>query len=141
MGKKIKISEDQLVRLMENKSKQMNENEEINEIGLGLIEWSVANEIAPIVMDKLKAEGHDLSYFNPKWFTRALEEELNKHMKHSVHDEKEEHMGDMDEMDLETGGAEDLGFPESEMQADEMMNESVKGYRMEFDRFMKGPKI
>lgn len=141
MGKKIKISEDQLMRLMENKSKQMNENEEINEIGLGLIEWGMASEIAPIVMEKLKAEGHDLSYFNPKWFTRALEEELNKHMKHSVHDDKEEHMDEMDEMDLETGGAEDLGFPESEMQADEMMNESVKGYRMEFDRFMKGPKI
>jgi len=141
MGKKIKISEDQLIRLMENKSKQMNENEEINEIGLGLIEWGMASEIAPIVMDKLKAEGHDLSYFNPKWFTRALEEELHKHIKHSVYDEKEEHKGDMDEMDLETGGAEDLGFPESEMQADEMMNESVKGYRMEFDRFMKGPKI
>ena len=137
MGKKIKISEDQLMRLMENKGKQINEDETMNEIGLGAIETGLAKMVAPMIIHKMREQGEDMSVVNMGIFTRALEHELNQHMRNL---DEESSMGD-DEMDLETGGAEDLDFPESEMQADEMMNESVKEYKSEFNRFMKGPKI
>jgi predicted fused transcriptional regulator/phosphomethylpyrimidine kinase len=122
MSKKLKITEEQLKRLVENKNKQINENEELNEIGLGLIEWGTAKTIAPKVIEFLKSESHDLSFFNVKWFTRALEQELNSLMENNVYDENER---PMDEMGMEE---------------DNMMNESVKEYKNEFERFLKSPK-
>lgn len=122
MGNKLKITEDQLKRLVENKNKQINENEELNEIGLGLVEWGTAKMIAPKVIEYLKEDSRDLSYFNVKWFTKALEQELNSLMENNVQDEKE---GSVREMGMEDG---------------DMMNESVKGYKTEFERFLKSPK-
>jgi hypothetical protein len=52
----------------------------------------------------------------------------------------DELMGDDNFMDSVDKGDE-FSDDESEMQADETLSENVKGYRTEFDRYMKGPKI
>lgn len=214
MSKKLKITEEQLKRLVENKNRQIKENEELNEIGLGLIEWGTAKMIAPKVIEYLKEDSHDLSYFNVRWFTKALEQELNTLMENNVHDEKEGRMEEeIDEsskeeyfakhgedsmgwtgssnktyQDLPDGDYDDESYDDFDtlhkaypnfhshysgkgevdrargmfdtyknnrgplrikkrrpmdemgMKEDDMMNESVKGYKTEFERFLKSPK-
>lgn len=212
MGNKLKITEDQLKRLVENKSKQINENEELNEIGLGLVEWGTAKTIAPKVIEYLKEDSRDLSYFNVRWFTKALEQELELLMENNVYDEKEGSVSEMgmdeeldepskeeyfakhgdDNMgwtgssnktyqDLPDGDYDDESYDDFDTlhaahpnfhshysgkgnvdrargmfdtyknsrgplrmkkikRADNELNESVKGYKTEFERFLKSPK-
>jgi uncharacterized protein YbcC (UPF0753/DUF2309 family) len=80
MNKKIKITESQLKRLMENKDKQVNEQETLDEIGIGSIEMGLAEKIAPMVVDKLSVLlGHgDPEAMDMGIFTRALQHKVSE---------------------------------------------------------------
>ena len=143
MSKKIKISEAQLARLVEKNAKLIKEEEAMGEmVSVGMVEISAAKEVAAMVKNKLSEMSIDLSEISMDIFTRALAHELAQpggdtdSMSPETDDEL---MGD-DNMGDDNMGHE-FSDDESEMPVDETLSESVKGYRMEFDRYMKGPKI
>ena len=145
MGKKIKISEAQLMRLMEMKNKQMNEEEVMNELMTGAVEQEMAEQIAPKVAEMLASQSNDWENMDLGIFARSLVHHLTQIARKQKNAESEmkdmDEMDQMDELEMETNEVDSLAFPESEIEADEMLSESVKGIRTEFDRYMKGPKI
>jgi hypothetical protein len=97
MRKKLKITEEQLKRLVSLKN-QMSENMDdmshegqMNEIGVGSVEMGLAGEIAPYVIEKLKDMGIvDISGLNLEIFTKALRHEITNYK-----EDKDEEYGDM----------------------------------------------
>jgi hypothetical protein len=86
MGKKLKITEEQLKRLVSSK-KQMSENMDsiahegqMNEVGVGSIEMGLAKEVAPLILQKLNEFGIvDVSALNVEMFSKALQHELSNY--------------------------------------------------------------
>jgi hypothetical protein len=146
MSKKIKISESQLARLVKQNAILIKEEESMGEmVSVGMVEISAAKEVASMVKNKFSEMSIDASEINMDIFSRALAHELSQQGE-DMNTEKmtpetdDELMGDDNFMDSVDKGDE-FSDDESEMQADETLSETVKGYRTEFDRYMKGPKI
>jgi len=86
MGKKLKITEEQLKRLVSSKN-QMSENMdsiahegEMNEVGVGSIEMGLAKEVAPLILQKLNELGIvDVSALNVEMFSKSLQHELSNY--------------------------------------------------------------
>jgi hypothetical protein len=146
MSKKIKISESQLARLVKQNAKLIKEEEAMDEmIGIGYVEIGAAKEVASMIKSKLREMSIDPSEINMDIFSRALAHELAQQgdemdTEKMTPETDDELMGDDNFMDSVDKGDE-FSDDESEMQADETLSENVKGYRTEFDRYMKGPKI
>jgi hypothetical protein len=146
MSKKIKISESQLARLVKQNAKLIKEEEAMGEmVSVGMVEITAAKEVASMVKSKLSEMSIDLSEINMDIFSRALAHELAQQggemdTEKMTPETDDELMGDDNFMDSIDKGDE-FSDNESEMQADETLSETVKGYRTEFDRYMKGPKI
>lgn len=119
-GKKIKITEDQLKRLVSNR-KQISEDESINEIGVGSVEMGLAKEIAPVIVAKLNELGAgDIGALDMGIFARALQHEIANH-KVDTSDEMS------DDMNSE---------PSNDDMSEWEMNESVKKIKTQFQRFL-----
>lgn len=86
MGKKLKITEEQLKRLVSSKN-QMSENMDsiahegqMNEVGVGSIEMGLAKEVAPLILQKLNELGIvDVSGLNIEMFSKSLQHELSNY--------------------------------------------------------------
>ncbi len=135
MSKKIKISESQLARLVKHNTKLIKEEEAMDEmIGIGYVEIGAAKEVASMIKSKLREMSIDPNEISMDIFSRALAHELAQ---------QDDEM-DTQKMTPETDDelmSDEFSDDESEMPVDEVLSESVKGYRTEFDRYMKGPKI
>lgn len=81
MNKKIKITESQLIRLMENENQQ----EPLDEVGVGSIEMGLAHEIAPMVANKLAELGNPEA-LDMGIFTRALQHKVSELLRQSKHE-------------------------------------------------------
>lgn len=141
MSKKIKITEDQLKRLVENNKKQVSEN-------WGMEEMSHEGQMGEVgVLDKLKKEVHDMlndmegndSDYSAGYNQALLnvisaidfengggEEEHNE----PEHFEKPDEGFSDEEMD------ESNTFPDSDPISDPMMNESIEKIKTNFKRFL-----
>ena len=86
----------------------LNEEGDMNETSVGAIELSIAKEIAPMIIEKLKEHVGDLSHLDMGILTRALHHELINHKE-----------------DFSDG-----------MEDESMMNESVLKIKNEFKRFL-----
>lgn len=141
MSKKIKISEAQLERLVKSNAKLIKEEESLDEVGVGSVEMGLAKEIAPLIKDKFKEMSVDSSGMSIEIFTRALAHELNQHSEvDDSTDDMEPEIGD-GELSMSDDEMSDESFSdETELNMDETLSESIKGYRTEFDRYMKSPK-
>lgn len=146
MSKKIKISESQLARLVKQNAILIKEEESMGEmVSVGMVEISAAKEVASMVKNKFSEMSIDVREINMEIFSRALAHELaqqgdDMNTEKMTPETDDELMGDenfMDSVDKDDEFSDD----KSEMQADETLSENVKGYRTEFDRYMKGPKI
>jgi hypothetical protein len=119
MNKKIKITESQLKRLMENKDKQVNEQEALDEVGVGSIEMGLAHEIAPMVADKLSELG-DPEALDMGIFTRALQHKVSELLR----ERKQEPQMD-----------DEIGYSEMPSQITGMYEQKEK-IKSEFKRFL-----
>jgi hypothetical protein len=143
MGKKLKITEEQLKRLVSSKN-QMSENMDsiahegqMNEVGVGSIEMGLAKEVAPIIMEKLKELGIvDVNGMNVEMFSRALQHEISNY-KDDNDSEKYEMPGYKETMDdlnnLSIRGGSDYKSYEDE---ESMNNQVYESIRNNFKRFL-----
>ena len=118
MSKKIKITESQLKRLMENK--EINEQESLDETSIGAVEMALANEVAPMVADKLSNVG-DIDRLDMGMFARALQHKVSELLRNRPEES---------EMEDEDGGGFDMPSHISQMYE---QKEKIKN---EFQRFL-----
>ena len=135
MSKKFRITEEQLKRLVVN-NKNIQEETDMNEIGVGSVEMGLAKEIAPVVVAMLKVEGK-MEGLSMDIFLRALRHEIENYKPES--EEKDEEGENEDNDEMERSDSDDKE-EEKDKEDDNMMNESVKGYKTEFERYLKSPK-
>jgi hypothetical protein len=141
MSKKIKISEAQLERLVKSNARLIKEEEALDEIGVGSIEMGIAKEVAPMIVDKLKEMSINGGEINLDIFSRSLAHEITQLSRGGEStDDMEPEIGD-GELSMSDDEMGDESFSdENEPNLDETLNESMKQYRTEFDRYMKSPK-
>jgi hypothetical protein len=143
MGKKLKITEEQLKRLVSSKN-QMSENMdsiahegEMNEVGVGSIEMGLAKEVAPLILQKLNELGIvDVSGLNIEMFSKSLQHELSNY-----NDDNDEEYGDMPGFEGTMDSLNKLSFrSQSDYKSDEeeeSMNDQVyESIRNNFKRFL-----
>jgi hypothetical protein len=136
MSKKLKITEEQLKRLVvNNKNIQEQHESEMNEVGVGSMEIALAKELAPTIVHILKAKDSDSMSLDMDILMRALRHEIEVHKR-----EDEKSVEDSPKYDIP--GMEDVmgGLDKLRIREEEPLNESVKEYKNEFDRYLKSPK-
>ena len=144
MGKKLKITEEQLKRLVSSKN-QMSENMDsiahegqMNEVGVGSIEMGLSKEVAPLILQKLNELGIvDVSGLNIEMFSKALQHELSNYND----DNDEEYGGDMPGFEGTMDGLNKLSIrSQTDYKSDEeeeSMNDQVyESIRNNFKRFL-----
>jgi hypothetical protein len=135
-GKKIKITESQLKRLVSNR-KQISEDESINEIGVGSVEMGLAKEIAPIIVAKLNELGAgDMGALDMGIFARALQHEIANH-KVDTNDDMSDDMDSEpsdDEMSNQPGWEGGVSYGGGS--GWQGRNESVEKIKSQFQRFL-----
>ena len=140
MSKKIKISEQQLKRLVESRTKQINEDMSLDETSVGSVEIAVAKEVAPLIMSKLSEMSVNPSQIDMGIFSRALQHELTQQGSDS---EENTDMMEPETIDTPMGDdnmGHDFSSDENELPLEGPLNESIKQYKTQFERFLKSPK-
>lgn len=143
MGKKLKITEEQLKRLVSSK-KQMSENMDsiahegqMNEVGVGSIEMGLAKEVAPLILQKLNELGIvDVSGLNVEMFSKALQHEISNYNDDNDSEGYEmpgykETMDDLNKLSIRSGS--DYKSYEDEESMNDQVYESI---RNNFKRFL-----
>ncbi len=137
MSKKLKITEEQLKRLVvNNKNIQEQHESDVNElVSVGMLEIALAKELAPTIVHTIKANDPDFMLLDMDILMRALRHEIEVHKR-----EDEKSVGDGPKYDIP--GMEDTlgGLDKLKIREEEPINESVKEYKNEFDRYLKSPK-
>lgn len=136
MGKKLKITEEQLKRLVvNNKNIQEQHESEMNEVGIGSMEIELAKELAPTIVHILKAKDSDSMSLDMDILMRALRHEIEIHKREDEKSEEDSPKYDIPGMEDVMGGLDKLRIRE-----EEPINESIVGFKNEFDRYLKSPK-
>lgn len=136
MGKKLKITEEQLKRLVvNNKNIQEQHESEMNEVGVGSMEIALAKELAPTIVHILKAKDSDSMSLDMDILMRALRHEIEIHKREDEKSEEDSPKYDIPGMEDVMGGLDKLRIRE-----EEPINESIVGFKNEFDRYLKSPK-
>jgi hypothetical protein len=148
MSKKIKITEDQLKRLVENNKNQMSEEMTTERIYENPEEGQVDEmSVSPYrlhqihVLGKLKKEVHSMlddmdgkSSDYSAGYNQALLNVLSAIDFQNGDNEEEEHTEPMDNSDEDMD--ESNTFPDSDPISDPMMNESIEKIKTNFKRFL-----
>jgi len=137
MSKKFRITEEQLKRLVINNKtiQEQQESQDINEFtSVGMLEMMLAKELAPTVVHTIKSNDPN-SVLNVDMFLRALRYEIENH-------KPEDDVNVEDKPKYEIPGMEDVmsGLDKLKIREEEPINESIVGYKNEFDRYLKSPK-
>ena len=136
MSKKLKITEEQLKRLVvNNKNIQEQHESEMNEVGVGSMEIALAKELAPTIVHILKAKDSDSMSLDMDILMRALRHEIEIHKREDEKSEEDGPKYDIPGMEDVMGGLDKLRIRE-----EEPLNESIVGFKNEFDRYLKSPK-
>ncbi len=138
MSKKLKITEEQLKRLVVNNKniQEQQESQDMNElVSVGMLEMALAKELAPTIVHTIKANDPDFMLLDMDILMRALRHEIEVHKR-----EDEKSVGDGPKYDIP--GMEDTlgGLDKLKIREEEPINESIKEYKNEFDRYLKSPK-
>ena len=137
MSKKFRITEEQLKRLVINNKtiEEQQESQDMNEFtSVGMLEMMLAKELAPTVVHTIKSNDPN-SVLNVDMFLRALRYEIENH-------KPEDDVNVEDKPKYEIPGMEDVmsGLDKLKIREEEPINESIVGYKNEFDRYLKSPK-
>jgi len=128
----MKISEEQLKRLVENNSMSLDET------GVGSVEIAVAKEVAPMIMSKLSEMSVNPSEIDMGIFSRALQHELTQQSSSS---DDNTDMMEPEMEDLAMSGDDSSSMSdENEPTLEGPLNESIMEYKKQFARFLKSPK-
>ncbi len=141
MTKKLKITEEQLKRLVVNNKNIQEQNEsEMNEVGVGSMEIALTKELAPTIVHILKAKDSDSMSLDMDILMRALRHEIEVHKRED--EKREDEKSEEDSPKYDIPGMEDVmgGLDKLRIREEEPLNESVKEYKNEFDRYLKSPK-
>jgi hypothetical protein len=139
MSKKMKISEAQLKRLVENNMETSHMS--LDETGVGSVELSVAKEVAPLVMSKLSEMSVNPNDLDMGILSRALQHELSQQGASSNDDNTDMMEPETDEMSM--SGGDDMSSQMSDENLPALegpLNESIMEYKKQFERYMKSPK-
>jgi hypothetical protein len=130
MSKKIKITETQLKRLMENK--EINEQQSLDEVGVGSIEMGLADEVAPMIADRF-SEIDNIDALDMGIFTRALQHKVNELLRNR----KEEPIRDIPGFEGTMDSLNKLSIRKNDMPSDiSQMYEQKEQIKNEFKRFL-----
>lgn len=137
MSKKFRITEEQLKRLVINNKtiEEQQESQDMNEFtSVGMLEMMLAKELAPTVVHTIKSNDPN-SVLNVDMFLRALRYEIENH-------KPEDDVNVEDKPKYNIPGMEDVmsGLDKLKIREEEPINESIVGYKNEFDRYLKSPK-
>ena len=137
MSKKFRITEEQLKRLVINNKtiEEQQESQDMNEFtSVGMLEMMLAKELAPTVVHTIKSNDPN-SVLNVVMFLRALRYEIENH-------KPEDDVNVEDKPKYDIPGMEDVmaGLDKLKIREEEPINESIVGYKNEFDRYLKSPK-
>lgn len=137
MSKKFRITEEQLKRLVINNKtiEEQQESQDMNEFtSVGMLEMMLAKELAPTVVHTIKSNDPN-SVLNVDMFLRALRYEIENH-------KPEDDVNVEDKPKYDIPGMEDVmaGLDKLKIREEEPINESIVGYKNEFDRYLKSPK-
>jgi hypothetical protein len=137
MSKKFKITEEQLKRLVINNKtiQEQQESQDMNEFtSVGMLEMMLAKELAPTVVHTIKSNDPN-SVLNVDMFLRALRYEIENY-------KPEDDVNVEDKPKYDIPGMEDVmaGLDKLKIREEEPINESIVGYKNEFDRYLKSPK-
>ena len=137
MSKKFRITEEQLKRLVINNKtiQEQQESQDMNEFtSVGMLEMMLAKELAPTVVHTIKSNDPN-SVLNVDMFLRALRYEIENY-------KPEDDVNVEDKPKYDIPGMEDVmaGLDKLKIREEEPINESIVGYKNEFDRYLKSPK-
>ncbi len=138
MSKKLKITEEQLKRLVVNNKniQEQQESQDMNElVSVGMLEMALAKELAPTIVHTIKANDPDFMLLDMDILMRALRHEIEVHKREDEKSVEDGPKYDIPGMEDTLGGLDKLKIRE-----EEPINESVKEYKNEFDRYLKSPK-
>jgi hypothetical protein len=116
MGNKIRITESQLKKIMEQQS--------LEEFGIGSIEKELSKKYAKMIIDDLKQNNTDS--INMEWLGRGIEHEL-KYYKPSEDDLATD-------VDMDMSDEDD--FPEPPSDEETQANQIYEGIKNNFKRFL-----
>ena len=130
MSKKIKITETQLKRLMENK--EINEQESLDETSIGAVEMALANEVAPMVADEL-SNVDDIDRLDMGMFARALQHKVSEILRNR----KQEPIPDIPGFEGTMDSLNNLSIRNNDMPSHiSQMYEQKEQIKIEFKRFL-----
>jgi hypothetical protein len=130
MSKKIKITETQLKRLMENK--EINEQQSLDEVGVGSIEMGLADEVAPMIADRF-SEIDNIDALDMGIFTRALQHKVNELLRNR----KKEPIRDIPGFEGTMDSLNKLSIRKNDMPSNiSQMYEQKEQIKNEFKRFL-----
>jgi hypothetical protein len=120
MGNKIKITESQLKRIMEQQS--------MDEVSVGSTETELAKKYAKMITDDLKQ--NNMNSVNMEWLGRGIEHELKYY---KPEDDIDTNMEMDSQPDMEIA---DDDFPEPPSDEETQANQIYEGIKNNFKRFL-----